>query len=226
MIALLGRTAAFSFAAGLNLYATVAVIGLASRFDWVALPPQFAIFDSNVVIGAALVLYLLEFFADKIPYVDTAWDIVHTAIRPLGGAFVAAASVGDVSPAAQGLAALLGGTLAAGSHLTKAGTRAVANTSPEPFSNWALSLAEDGLVVGLGVLALTYPVTALIVTAVLVGLMAVFAAAILRACTSPLLGPARPGSAHLLAALARRPPPGATLVEPAFSPFEGACPPQ
>ena len=181
LIALLGRTAAFSFAAGVNLYATVAVIGLASRFDWVALPPQFEIFDSNLVIGVALVLYLVEFFADKVPYVDTLWDIVHTAIRPLGGAVVAVASVGDASPAAQGLAALVGGTLAAGSHFTKAGTRAVANTSPEPFSNWALSLAEDGLVVGLGVLALTYPVAALVITAVLVGLMAVFAAAILRA---------------------------------------------
>jgi len=181
VIALLGRTAAFSFAAGVNLYATVAVIGLASRFDWVPLPPQFEIFDSNLVIGAALVLYLVEFFADKVPYVDTVWDIVHTAIRPLGGAFVAVASVGDASPAAQGLAALVGGTLAAGSHLTKAGTRAAANISPEPFSNWALSLAEDGLVVGLGLLALTYPVAALTVTLVLLALMAVFAAAIVRA---------------------------------------------
>jgi len=181
VIALLGRTAAFSFAAGVNLYATVAVIGLASRFDWVPLPPQFEIFDSNLVIGVALVLYLVEFFADKVPYVDTVWDIVHTAIRPLGGAFVAVASVGDASPAAQGLAALVGGTLAAGSHLTKAGTRAAANISPEPFSNWALSLAEDGLVVGLGLLALTYPVAALTVTLVLLALMAVFAAAIVRA---------------------------------------------
>jgi hypothetical protein len=181
LIALLGRTAAFSLAAGVNLYATVAVIGLASRFDWVALPPQFRIFDSNLVIGAALVLYLVEFFADKVPYVDTVWDIVHTVIRPLGGAFVAVASVGDAWPAAQGLAALVGGTLAAGSHLTKAGTRAVANTSPEPFSNWALSLAEDGFVVGLGVVALTHPVAALAITAVLVGLMAVFAATIIRA---------------------------------------------
>ena len=181
LIALVGRTAAFSFAAGLNLYATVAVIGLASRFHWVSLPPQFEIFDSNLVIGVALVLYVVEFFADKVPYVDTVWDIVHTAIRPLGGAFVAVASVGDASPAAQGLAALVGGTLAAGSHLTKAGTRAAANVSPEPFSNWALSLAEDGLVVGLGILALTYPVTALVVTLVLLGLMAVFAAAIVRA---------------------------------------------
>ena len=181
LIALLGRTAAFSFAAGINLYATVATIGLASRFHWVTLPRQFEIFDSNLVIGVALVLYLVEFFADKVPYVDTVWDIVHTAIRPLGGAFVAVASVGEVSPAAQGLAALLGGTLAAGSHFTKAGTRAVANTSPEPFSNWALSLGEDGLVVGLGLLALAYPVTALVITAVLVGLMAAFAAAIVRA---------------------------------------------
>ena len=181
VIALLGRTAAFSFGAGINLYATVAIIGLASRFDWVTLPRQFEIFDSNLVIGAALVLYLVEFFADKVPYVDTIWDIVHTAIRPLGGAFVAVASVGEASPAAQGLAALLGGTLAAGSHFTKAGTRAVANTSPEPFSNWALSLGEDGLVVGLGLLALAYPVAALVITAVLVGLMAVFAAAIVRA---------------------------------------------
>jgi hypothetical protein len=181
LIAMLGRTAAFSFAAGVNLYATVAVIGLASRFDWVDLPPQFRIFDSNLVIATALVLYLVEFFADKVPYVDTVWDIVHTAIRPLGGAFVAVASVGDAPPAAQGLAALIGGTLAAGSHLTKAGTRAVANTSPEPFSNWTLSLAEDGFVVGLGVLALTHPATALVLTAVLVGLMAVFAATIVRA---------------------------------------------
>jgi len=181
LIALLGRTAAFSFAAGVNLYATVAILGLVSRFKWVELPPQFGVFDNDVVIGVALLLYVIEFFADKIPYLDTAWDLVHTAIRPLGGAFVAVASVGDASPAAQGLTALLGATLAAGSHLTKAGTRAVANTSPEPFSNWLLSLGEDSLVVGLGVLALTHPVAALMVTAVLVGLMAVFATAIVRA---------------------------------------------
>jgi len=181
LIALLGRTAAFSFAAGVNLYATVAILGLVSRFKWVELPPQFGVFDNDVVIGVALLLYVIEFFADKIPYLDTAWDLVHTAIRPLGGAFVAVASVGDASPAAQGLAALLGATLAAGSHLTKAGTRAVANTSPEPFSNWLLSLGEDSLVVGLGVLALTHPVAALTVTAVLMGLMAVFATAIVRA---------------------------------------------
>jgi len=196
VIALLGRTAAFSFAAGINLYATVAILGLVSRFKWVQLPPQFSVFDNDLVIGIALLLYVVEFFADKIPYLDTAWDLVHTAIRPLGGAFLAVASLGEASPAAQGLAALLGATLAAGSHLTKAGTRAVANASPEPFSNWALSLGEDGLVVGLGVLALTHPVAALVVTAVLAGLMAACAAAIVRAVRRRFGGRRRMAVAH------------------------------
>jgi len=196
VIALLGRTAAFSFAAGINLYATVAILGLVSRFKWVQLPPQFSVFDNDLVIGIALLLYVVEFFADKIPYLDTAWDLVHTAIRPLGGAFLAVASLGEASPAAQGLAALLGATLAAGSHLTKAGTRAVANASPEPFSNWALSLGEDGLVVGLGVLALTHPVAALVVTAVLAGLMAACAAAIVRAVRRRFGGRRRTAVAH------------------------------
>ena len=196
VIALLGRTAAFSFAAGINLYATVAILGLVSRFKWVQLPPQFSVFDNDLVIGIGLLLYVVEFFADKIPYLDTAWDLVHTAIRPLGGAFLAVASLGEASPAAQGLAALLGATLAAGSHLTKAGTRAVANASPEPFSNWALSLGEDGLVVGLGVLALTHPVAALVVTAVLAGLMAACAAAIVRAVRRRFGGRRRMAVAH------------------------------
>jgi hypothetical protein len=181
LIAALGRTATFSFAAGVNLYATVAILGLAARFDWVDLPPQFSLFDDGWVIGIALALYLIEFFADKIPYVDTLWDVVHTAIRPLGGAFIAVASVGDASPGVQGLAALLGGTLAAGSHFTKAGTRAVANTSPEPLSNWLLSLTEDGLVIGLGLLALAYPVAALIVVGLLLVVMLAFAAVLWRA---------------------------------------------
>jgi len=177
----LGRLAAFSFAAGVNLYATVAMIGLAARFDWVDLPAQFALFDNGWVIGAALALYLVEFFADKIPYVDTLWDVLHTAIRPLGGALIAVASLGDASPGVQGLAALLGGTLAASSHFTKAGTRAAVNTSPEPLSNWLVSLAEDGFVVGLGLLALNYPVAALTVVLVLVVVIVACAAALVRA---------------------------------------------
>ncbi|HWN86368.1 MAG TPA: DUF4126 domain-containing protein [Vicinamibacterales bacterium] len=195
LIAVLGRTAAFSFAAGVNLYATVAMLGLAARFAWVDLPPQFAVFDNPWVIGAALALYAVEFFADKIPYVDTLWDVLHTAIRPLGGALIAVASLGDASPAVQGLAALAGGTLAAGSHLTKAGTRAVVNTSPEPVSNWLVSLAEDGFVIGLGLLALSYPVAALTVVAVLALLIAACAAALVRAIRGRFargLDPGRP----------------------------------
>jgi hypothetical protein len=177
----LGRTMGFSFAAGINLYATVAILGLASRFDWVALPPQFRIFDDDIVIGAALALYVIEFVADKIPWIDSIWDTVHTVIRPLGGAFIAVATLGEASPATEGLAALLGGTLAAGTHFTKAGTRAVANASPEPFSNWILSIGEDIFVVGLGVLALNYPIAAAAVVAVCLLLMIFFATWILRA---------------------------------------------
>jgi hypothetical protein len=176
----LGRTLGFSFAAGVNLYATVAILGLAARYHWVTLPPQFEVFNNNVVIGAAIVLYVVEFFADKIPYVDTLWDMLHTAIRPIGGALIAVATLGDASPAMEGLVALLGGTVAAGSHLTKTSTRAAANTSPEPFSNWILSFGEDLFVVGLGFLALQYPVVALGVVILLSVLVAIFAVAIVR----------------------------------------------
>src|SRR5829696_6403865 len=162
----------FSFAAGINLYATVAILGLASRFDWVALPPQFKVFDNDIVIGAALVMYLVEFFADKIPWVDSVWDAVHTVIRPVGGALIAVATLGQASPTVEGLAALMGGTLAAGSHFSKAGTRAVANASPEPFSNWILSITEDVFVVGLGILALKFPIVAAVVVVIGVVLIA------------------------------------------------------
>ena len=176
----LGRTLGFSFAAGVNLYATVAILGLASRYGWVSLPPQFQAFNNDFVIGAAVVMYLIEFFADKIPYVDSLWDVIHTAIRPVGGALIAVTTLGDASPTVEGLVALLGGTVAAGSHLTKTSTRAAANASPEPFSNWFLSIGEDLFVVGLGFLALKYPVAALVVAAVLFILIVVFAAVIIR----------------------------------------------
>jgi len=167
-LAFLGRTLGFSFAAGINLYATVALIGLASRFGWVAMPPEYAIFDNDWVIGAAILLYAVEFIADKVPWVDTLWDSVHTVIRPLGGALVAVAGLGEASPATQGMIALLGGAVAAGSHVTKAGTRVAANTSPEPLSNWLLSLLEDAVVVALAALAIKYPLAALAVTVLLI----------------------------------------------------------
>jgi Domain of unknown function (DUF4126) len=181
LLVTLGRTLGFSFAAGVNLYATIAILGLASRFDWVALPPQFAVFDSNWVIGAAIVCYAIEFVADKVPWVDTAWDAVHTVIRPIGGAFIAVTTLGEASPGAQAAVALLGGGVAAASHLTKASTRVAANSSPEPFSNWALSLLEDVFVVGVGALALAFPALAFGVVLGLLVLIAVFSMAIVRA---------------------------------------------
>lgn len=177
----LGRTLGFSFAAGVNLYATVAILGLAARYGWVALPAQFQAFNHDLVIGAAVVLYLVEFFADKIPYVDTLWDMLHTLVRPVGGALIAVTTLGEASPTIEGLVALLGGTIAAASHLTKTSTRAAANTSPEPISNWILSIGEDLFAVGLGYLALQYPLAALAVAVALTILIVVFAAVIIRA---------------------------------------------
>ncbi len=168
LVSTLGRTLGFSLAAGVNLYATVAMLGLAAHYGFVDLPPQFALFDNWWIIGLALTLYVVEFVADKVPWIDTLWDTAHTVVRPLGGAVIAVSTLGEASPWLQGIAALAGGTLAAGGHLTKAGTRAAANMSPEPFTNWALSLAEDVFVVGLGALALAYPVAALAVTTVAV----------------------------------------------------------
>ena len=181
MLATLGRTMGFSLAAGVNLYATVAILGLASRYQWVQLPDQFKAFDHPWIIGIAGVLYVVEFVADKVPWVDSMWDSVHTLIRPVGGAVIAVASMGDHSPVMTGLIALLGGTVAAGSHATKAGTRVAANTSPEPFSNWFLSLGEDAFVITLGLIALKYPVLAAVVVVITVALIAVFAAILLRA---------------------------------------------
>jgi len=177
----LGRTLGFSFAAGVNLYATVAILGFAARYGWVDLPPQYQVFDNNWIIGAAIVLYVVEFFADKIPWLDSVWDAIHTIIRPIGGALIAVASIGHAPPATQTLVALLGAALAASTHLTKAGTRAVANTSPEPFSNWILSVSEDGFAIGLGLLALKYPLAAAIVVLVCLALIVVFAHWLIRA---------------------------------------------
>ncbi|MEW6322921.1 MAG: DUF4126 domain-containing protein [Acidobacteriota bacterium] len=161
LLVTLGRTLGFSLAAGVNLYATVAVLGLASRYGWVALPPQYAVFDNDWIIGGALVLYLVEFVADKVPWVDTIWDALHSMVRPIGGALIAVATLGEVPPTTEILFGLLGGVVAAGSHFAKAGTRVAVNTTPEPFSNWILSVLEDVLAVGLGLVALAFPLLAL-----------------------------------------------------------------
>ena len=154
---LLGVALGLASLAGINLYLTVFVTGLAVHMDWVALPPalqQLEVLGDPVIIGVAGFLYLVEFFADKIPWVDTAWDSVHTFIRPVGAAALAVTALGDSNPVFEIVAALVAGGMALTSHVAKAGTRLVANSSPEPVSNIGLSLAEDGAVIGgLGLLA-------------------------------------------------------------------------
>jgi hypothetical protein len=177
-MATLGRTLGFSLAAGVNLYATVAILGLASRYQWVELPDQFKAFDNPWIIGAAGALYVVEFVADKVPWVDTLWDSVHTLIRPVGGALIAVASLGDASPTMTAGIALLGGVVSAGSHATKAGTRVVANTSPEPFSNWFLSFLGDAFVIGISFITLQYPLIALGVSVAILLLMVLIARSI------------------------------------------------
>lgn len=177
----LTRAVPLAFAAGLNVYATVAVIGLCARYHLVDLPEQFRAFDNPVVISVALALYAIEFVADKIPWVDSVWDVVHTVVRPVGGVFIALTALGHASPAATTIAALVGGSVAMTTHVTKAGTRAAANTSPEPFSNWALSLGEDAVAVSLSYAALRHPVIALTVAAILLGVIVACASFLIRA---------------------------------------------
>jgi uncharacterized protein DUF4126 len=186
----LGHVIPFALASGVNLYATVAVLGLCARFEWVALPEQFQAFAHPAVISMAIALYLVEFVADKIPWVDTAWDAVHTVIRPVGGALVAVAALGDASPFVQGLVALLGGSVAMSAHVSKAGTRAVANASPEPFTNWALSFVEDLFAIGLSYVALQHPYIALLVSIVVLTIIALSASLLIRGIRRRLRAPA------------------------------------
>ena len=142
-IAALGLALGSAFAAGLNLYATVAVLGLAAQAGAIVLPPELQGLAHPGVIAVAVALYLVEFFADKVPYVDSAWDAVHTFIRVPAGAILAARAFGPVSPPLELAAALAGGSVALAAHATKATTRLALNASPEPFSNWIASVAED-----------------------------------------------------------------------------------
>jgi hypothetical protein len=181
MLTALGYTIPLAFASGLNVYATVAVLGLCSHYGLVALPPQFRAFDNPIVITVALAMYLVEFVADKIPWLDSLWDMMHTVVRPVGGAIIAVTALGDASPTATTLAALLGGSVAMTTHLTKAGTRAAANTSPEPFSNWILSFGEDVLAVSISYGALRHPMLTLAIAVALLLVMLAFASILFRA---------------------------------------------
>ena len=167
----LGYILGTSFASGLNLYATVAAAGLFQRFGLVTLPEPLQVLANPIVLGVALTLFLVEFIADKIPYVDSAWDALHTFIRPPAAALLSySAFAGEGVPEEWKLAAaLLAGSVALTSHGAKASTRAAANASPEPVSNWTLSLLEDGLAVFLAWMAAEHPLlTAAVVTVLVV----------------------------------------------------------
>ena len=162
VIATISLTMGAAWASGINLYATIAVLGILGATGNVDLPSQLLVLHSPLVIGCAALMYLVEFFADKTPGVDTGWDTIHTFIRIPAGVILAASVVGDVSPALVVAAGILGGAVSATSHLVKAGSRVMINTSPEPFSNWAASLFEDFLVIGGLFAALHYPLLFLI----------------------------------------------------------------
>jgi hypothetical protein len=152
-----------SWVSGINLYAAVATLGLLSRFAHLKLPGELDVVTNWWVISVALFLFVVEFIADKVPVVDSVWDVIHTFIRIPAGAVIAATAFGDFDRSVQVIALLVGGSLALSSHGTKASLRALVNTSPEPFSNIALSLAEDVLVVVSVVLALFLPVLVFLV---------------------------------------------------------------
>jgi hypothetical protein len=169
---LVALASALGWASGVRLYAVLLVTGALGFFGFVTLPGGLSVLAHPFVLAAAGFMAFVEFFADKIPGVDSLWDVVHTVIRIPAGAALAGAVFGDSGSAATIAAAILGGGLAAGSHLAKAGGRAAINTSPEPFSNWSASLAED---VGVGVLlwlAFAHPFAALAMLGVLIALAA------------------------------------------------------
>ncbi len=147
-----------SWASGINLYLTTAGLGIAHRMGWITLPGNMETLANPLVIGAAILIYAIEFFADKIPFVDSAWDSVHTFIRPAGGMALGYMAMADVGPAIQYPVAILTGSIALDAHLTKATSRVAINTSPEPISNSVASITEDIGVLGALYLIIKHPV--------------------------------------------------------------------
>jgi Domain of unknown function (DUF4126) len=180
---LLGVALGLAALAGVNLYLTVFATGLAIHFHWITLAPQYQsleVLGNPWIIGISGVLYLLEFFADKIPWVDSIWDAVHTVIRPIGGALLAIQVLGHPSPAFMVIVALLAGGTSLIAHTAKAATRLASNTSPEPLSNIGLSLGEDAAVLAGLTLMHFNPLLALIIFLIVIGVFFYFARGILR----------------------------------------------
>jgi len=161
----LGLALGAGFSSGLNLYATVATLGVLQRFGVIHLPPHLAVIAHPIVLGAAIALYIIEFLADKVPFLDTVWDAIHTFIRPPAAAMIAFGASAGAPSEWRWAAALLAGGVALTSHSTKASTRAAVNAVPEPFSNWALSIGEDLLAVWLTWFTTVHPVAAIVIVA-------------------------------------------------------------
>ncbi|MBS1842224.1 MAG: DUF4126 domain-containing protein [Acidobacteria bacterium] len=155
------------FSSGLNLYATIATLGLLERFHVIHLPEKLHVLAHPIVLGFAIGLYILEFLADKVPYLDTVWDFLHTFIRPPAAAILAFSVSVNLASEWRWLAALLAGGIALTAHSTKASTRAAANTVPEPFSNWGLSIGEDLLAVWLTWFTTAHPILAIVLVVLL-----------------------------------------------------------
>jgi hypothetical protein len=172
IIQILSLALGAAWTSGINLYATVAVLGLLQHYKLAQLPGALHLLDNWIIIGVALFLYIVEFVADKIPYVDTVWDAVHTFIRVPAGAVLAAAATSEINPEVQVVALLLGGGLALSTHGTKATARATANLSPEPVTNWALSLIEDVIAIAAAIVAVLYP---FVILGVLIIFLIIFA---------------------------------------------------
>lgn len=164
----LAMSAAMAWGAGLRLYLVVFVVGMLGKFGYVPLPEALKLLTNPIVLGAAGFMACIEFFADKIPWLDSAWDAVHTFLRIPAGAALAAGMLGDSGEGVAMAAAIIGGTLTAGTHFGKAGTRAAANTSPEPFTNIGLSLVEDTMVAGGLAMAVANPVVFLVLLLIFV----------------------------------------------------------
>jgi len=176
----LAVAAALAWGAGLRAYLVIFLVGVAGALGWLELPEHLRLLEHPLVLGASGFMTLVEFFADKLPWLDSVWDAVHSFIRIPAGAALAAAVFGDSGAAVAFAAALLGGTLAAGVHFTKAGTRAAINTSPEPFSNWSASLAEDAMVPAGLWLAVAHPAVFFVLLAVFLVVAALLARLIWR----------------------------------------------
>ena len=169
-ISIIAAALGVAWASGINLYAAIVMLGVLGTTGSVELPTNLEVLQHPGVIAAAAMMYFIEFFADKIPGVDSAWDAVHTFIRIPAGALLAGAALSELSPHAELIGNILGGGLAAGSHFTKAGTRVLINASPEPFSNWTASITEDVMVVGGLWAAMNHPILFIVLLVVLIAL--------------------------------------------------------